>query len=114
MPNKPSVQAVYDLVRLIPRGRACSYSLIAQAIGFPNYSRQVGRIISQADSAETGIPAHRVVNSQGILSGRAAFGSSNEMQRLLEAEGIVIVNHRIKNWKQVRWNPMEEWDSQER
>ncbi len=101
-------QAVYDIVCLIPPGRATSYGAIAQAAGFPNLSRMVGKIISQCDSSANNIPAHRVVNSQGILSGSPAFGNSGEMQKLLESEGIEIVNNKIKNWKNIFWNPLEE------
>ena len=100
--------AVYDVVKIIPKGRATSYGAIAKAIGYPNMSRMVGRIMGECDSAKTGIPAHRVVNSQGILSAKEAFGSSNEMQQLLEEEGIIIQNDRIKNWKSVFWNPLKE------
>ncbi|MDH6341987.1 methylated-DNA-protein-cysteine methyltransferase-like protein [Parabacteroides sp. PFB2-12] len=102
-------QAVYEIVRTIPFGRATSYGAIAKAIGHPNLSRLVGKIMSTCESATNNMPAHRVVNSQGILSGREAFGSDQEMQRLLEAEGITVVNnHRIQSWKTVFWNPLEE------
>ena len=101
-------QAVYDIVSLIPHGRATSYGAIAKAIGFPNLSRMVGKIMSQCDSSVTHIPAHRVVNNQGLLSGSQAFGHSGEMQKLLESEGITVVNNKIKNWKNIFWNPLEE------
>lgn len=102
------IRAVYDIVSTIPYGRATSYGAIARAIGYPNMSRLVGRIMGECDSANTGIPAHRVVNSQGILSAKEAFGNDDEMQKLLEAEGIMIVNDKIKNWKTVFWNPLTE------
>lgn len=101
-------QAIYEIVETIPRGRATSYGAIAKAIGHPNLSRLVGRIMSEADSVKTYIPAHRVVNSQGILSAKEAFGSNNEMQKLLEAEGVSVINNKIKNWTKVFWNPIEE------
>ncbi len=101
-------QAVYDIVKLIPHGRATSYGAIARAIGYPNLSRKVGKIMSECNSAETGIPAHRVVNSQGILTASEAFGPAKEMQRLLEEEGIVVVNNRIRDWKRVYWDPISE------
>lgn len=99
-------QGVYDIVKYIPHGRATSYGAIAKAVGYPNLSRMVGKIM--AGCSEKNIPAHRVVNSQGILSGKDAFGSSGEMQKLLEAEGITVKNDRIENWKKVFWNPLEE------
>lgn len=99
-------EAVYEIVRLVPEGRATSYGAIARAAGYPGLSRMVGRIMAGASGAD--IPAHRVVNNQGILSGRAAFGEPGRMQRLLEAEGIAVENNRIRNWKRVFWNPLDE------
>ncbi|MDH6311999.1 methylated-DNA-protein-cysteine methyltransferase-like protein [Parabacteroides sp. PFB2-10] len=102
-------QAVYEIVRTIPYGRATSYGAIARAIGYPNMSRLVGKIMASCESNTNDIPAHRVVNSQGILSGKEAFGSAGEMQQLLEAEGIAVANkNRIQAWKTVFWNPIEE------
>ena len=101
-------EAIYEIVRLIPVGRATSYGAIARAIARPGHSRLVGRIMGSCDSDGTGIPAHRVVNSQGILSARAAFGTPTRMQELLETEGVTVNNNRISNWKKVYWNPLEE------
>jgi len=107
--NKEQLQqTIYEIVQLIPPGRATSYGAIAKAIGFPNLSRMVGRIMSQCDSDVNHIPAYRVVNSSGILSAKEAFGTSREMQQLLESEGIVVINDRIQNWKHVFWNPLKE------
>ena len=99
--------AVYDIVKMIPYGRATSYGAIAKAIGYPNMSRLVGRIMSECNSQITGLPAHRVVNSQGILSGRKAFGEDT-MQNLLQSEGVNIINNRIQNWKTIFWDPLKE------
>ena len=101
-------QAVYEIVKLIPPGRATSYGAIAKAIGFSNLSRMVGRIMSQCNSEVNHIPAHRVVNNSGILSAKDAFGTQGKMQQLLESEGVVIINNRIQNWKSVFWNPLKE------
>lgn len=101
-------KAVYDIVKTIPHGRATSYGAIAKATGYPNLSRMIGRIMSESDSDRTGIPAHRVVNGQGILSASEAFNTPNRMQKLLEDEGIIIKNNRIQNWKTIFWNPMDE------
>lgn len=100
-------QGVYQIVSHIPSGRVTSYGAIARAMGYPNMSRMVGRIMGECPSS-LGIPAHRVVNSQGVLSGSDAFGSGGEMQKLLEKEGLKIVNNRICNWRSVFWNPLEE------
>jgi methylated-DNA-protein-cysteine methyltransferase-like protein len=101
-------QAVYDIVNLIPYGRATSYGAIARAIGFPNLSRKVGKIMSECNSVENVAPAHRVVNSQGILTASKAFGSNGEMRKLLESEGITVENNRIRDWKRVFWDPLKE------
>lgn len=108
--KKAFINAVYELVKRIPSGRATSYGAIAKATGYYNLSRLVGKVLAECDSTYTGIPAHRVVNSQGILSGKEAFGCNNEMQKLLEDEGLTIINNRIKNWKKVFWNPIKEID----
>ncbi|OJU55089.1 MAG: cysteine methyltransferase [Bacteroidales bacterium 45-6] len=102
-------QAVYDVVRSIPKGRATSYGAIAEAIGFPNHSRLVGKVMNGCNATDEHIPAHRVVNSQGRLVGRDSFSSSERMRELLESEGLRVSDNRIRNWKQeVFWNPTEE------
>lgn len=106
-------EAVHQLVKRIPPGRATSYGAIARAIGYPNHSRLVGRIMGQCGLCNEDIPAHRVVNSQGLLSGKECFPSPTLMQELLEAEGVQIKNDRIRNWKQVFWNPIDEIEFEE-
>lgn len=100
------VAAVYQMVKTVPRGRATSYGAIARAIGYPNMSRMVGKVMGGC--SETGVPAYRVVNSQGVLSGKNAFSTPTEMQERLEEEGIRVENNRIKDWKRVFWDPMRE------
>lgn len=97
--------AVYDIVVQIPAGRACSYGAIAKAIGYPQHSRMVGQAMK---TCPKDLPAYRVVNNQGILSGKDCFEYPEKMQQLLEAEGIQISNNRIKDWKKVFWNPIDE------
>ena len=99
-------ELIFQIVRLIPKGRATSYGIIARAIGYPNLSRMVGRAL--ANCSVNNVPAHRVVNSQGILTGKDAFKTPTTMQELLEQEGIVVQNNKIKNWKKVLWNPIDE------
>lgn len=101
-------RAVYDVVRNIPYGRATSYGAIAKAIGYPHLSRLVGRVMGECNSPISRIPAHRVVNSQGRLTAKNAFGYSDEMQKLLEAEAVIVRNDRIVNWQHVFWDPMKE------
>ncbi|MDR1097387.1 MAG: MGMT family protein [Tannerella sp.] len=101
-------QAVYDIVRRIPSGRATSYGAIAKATGYPNLARMVGRIMKNSGDYCENLPAHRVVNSQGILSGKEGFGPSGQMHRLLELEGITVTGDKISNWKNVFWDPIKE------
>ena len=102
---------VFQTVKLIPKGRATSYGKIAKAIGYPNYSRLVGKVLANSSSETDNIPAHRVVNSQGLLSGSKAFKHPNYMKDILESEGIKIINNKIVDWKIVLWDPIEEIDS---
>lgn len=105
--NKDEFRAlVFEVVKLIPRGRATSYGAIARAIGYSNYSRMIGSVL--ANSTELDIPAHRVVNNQGYLSGKNAFETPNKMQHLLESENILVINDKIKNWGTVFWDPTTE------
>lgn len=99
---------VFEVVKLVPEGRATSYGAIAKAIGYPNMSRLVGKMMSGCSSLD--IPAHRVVNSQGVLSGKLAFDTPTTMQEKLENENISIKNDRIRNWQQVFWDPSIELD----
>lgn len=100
--------AVYEIVKTVPYGKTTSYGAIAKAIGYPMHSRMVGKIMATCESEMNEIPAHRVVNSQGRLSGKEAFGSPDAMQRFLESEGIKVKNGRITNWCHVFWDPLQE------
>lgn len=99
---------VYKIVRLIPKGRVCSYGVIGKALGMPNSARMVGKIISKSHQQTQYIPAHRVVNSMGLLTGKHHFTTSTQMQELLEAEGIKIKNDKVVNFKTHFWNPLIE------
>ena len=89
---------VFEIINLIPKGRVTSYGAIAKAVGFPNHSRHVGKAMG---GCPKDVPAHRVISSSGALS-------VPEFQQKLEAEGIEVVNLRIKNFKKIFWNPLEE------
>lgn len=97
-------ESVYDVVRLIPHGRATSYGAIAKYLGSARSSRMVGWAMNAAHS-KPDVPAHRVVNRNGMLTGKHHFGHPNKMQELLEAEGIHIIDDQIQNFKEVFWNP---------
>ena len=96
---------VYQVVRLIPTGRVTSYGAIASFLGAKKSSRLVGWAMNLSHSVEPYVPAHRVVNRNGLLTGKAHFQDINEMQQLLEAEGIVVVEDQIQNFKNVFWDP---------
>ena len=101
-------EAVYDVVRLIPKGRVCSYGAIAAALGRKGSARMVGWAMNNSHSLSPPVPAHRVVNRNGMLSGKAHFSPPSRMQELLEAEGIKIVDDKIMNFEAVSWDPLKE------
>lgn len=96
---------IFDVVRLIPKGRASSYGAIAKYLGAARSSRVVGWAMNQSHSLEDKIPAHRVVNRLGMLSGKMHFETPDLMQERLESEGIKIKKNQIQNWKNVFWDP---------
>ena len=97
---------VYDVVRQIPYGRVSSYGAIARFLGTGGSARMVGWAMNQAHGRD--VPAHRVVNSKGLLTGKHHFGTSNQMQHLLEKEGISIVEDQIQSFETVLWDPVVE------
>lgn len=99
---------VFDVVRLVPKGRVTTYGAIAKYLGTGGSSRMVGWAMNQSHGEVNYVPAHRVVNRLGILSGKAHFGSPDEMQRRLEAEGIEVKNDAIVNFEHHFWDPAVE------
>lgn len=99
---------VFELVRRIPEGRVTSYGAIARYFGAARSARMVGWIMNTAHGRIPYVPAHRVVNRIGMLTGKMHFGGERVMQELLEAEGIVVENDKIINFEEVFWNPIEE------
>ncbi len=100
-------QQVYAVVRLIPQGKVCSYGMIAEYLGSKGSARMVGWAMNQAHSYSD-IPAHRVVNRNGLLTGKHHFETANKMQELLEQEGIIVIENQIQNLEKVIWNPFLE------
>lgn len=98
---------VYEVVKLIPHGRVTSYGAIANYLGAKGRARMVGWALNGAGKYPS-VPAHRVVNSQGVLSGRLYFGPADEMKDLLEAEGVKVKGEKITNFKQCFWDPSTE------
>lgn len=99
---------VFELVRLIPKGRVTSYGAIAKSLGAGGSARMVGYAMSNAHLAHPKIPAHRVVNSSGLLTGKFHFSEPNLMQEMLEKEGVAVKNDKIQNFKQHFWDPLIE------
>ncbi len=101
-------QNVYKIVKLIPPGRVTSYGAIASYLGTARSSRMVGWAMNQSHSQKEVIPAHRVVNRNGLLTGKHFFGGENVMQELLESEGLIIEDDKILNFKERFWDPATE------
>lgn len=99
---------VYGIVKLIPHGRVTSYGAIARCIGSPQAARMVGWAMNKAHSHPEFIPAHRVVNRTGLLSGKHHFGGPRVMQELLESEGIRIEDDRVVDFSSIFWDPCSE------
>ena len=97
-------QNVYDVVRLIPPGRVTTYGAIAKYLGAARSSRMVGWAMN-ASHTQPDIPAHRVVNRQGLLTGKMMFAYPMHMQELLEAEGVSVVNDKVVEFGAVFWSP---------
>ena len=95
---------VFQVVKLIPTGRVTSYGAIAAYLGAKRSSRTVGYAMNASHSIP-GIPAHRVVNRNGQLTGKMHFSSPNEMEELLLKEGIVVKNDQIIDFKNLFWDP---------
>lgn len=98
---------VYDVAKLIPFGRVTSYGAIAKYLGAAKSARMVGWAMNASHNKEE-IPAHRVVNRVGLLTGKNHFDGTNLMQQLLESEGVIVKENQIQNFKDVFWNPLEE------
>lgn len=105
--NKDFFVQVYDVVRLIPKGRVTSYGAIANYLGTKSGARMVGWAMNAAHVLPD-VPAHRVVNRNGLLTGKMHFEDANEMERLLENEGILIEKDQVKDFKLLFWDPMTE------
>ena len=103
--NKSFFELVYEVAKLIPRGRVTSYGAIASYLGAKSSARMVGWAMNNSHRAAMQIPAHRVVNRNGQLTGKAHFGHPDLMQNLLENEGIIIENDTIVDFKKHFWDP---------
>lgn len=100
-------ERVFDIVQLIPKGRVTSFGAIAKALGTPSSSRMVGWAMNASHTRE-GIPAHRVVNRNGLLTGKMHFSDPDEMQNRLKAEGVDVEKDKIIRFEELFWDPMKE------
>jgi len=107
MSSNDFFERVYLVVKQIPAGRVSSYGAIARYIGAPRSSRTVGYAMN-ASHNDPDVPAQRVVNRLGLLTGKHHFPGTNLMQQLLESEGIVIIDDQVQDFKKVYWDPNEE------
>ena len=101
-------EQVFEIARLVPSGRVTSYGAIAKALGAAGSARLVGYAMNLSHTASPKVPAHRVVNRNGLLTGKFHFSPPEIMQQQLEQEGIVVIDDKIKDFKLVFWNPLEE------
>jgi len=99
-------EKVYEVARLIPYGKVTSYGAIAKFLGASKSARMVGYAMN--GSTDKDVPAHRVVNRKGLLTGKHHFDGTHIMQQLLESEGIKVVNNQIKDFDKVFWDPAKE------
>ena len=97
---------VYEVARQIPYGRVTSYGAIANYLGATRSARMVGYAMNGSHNKD--VPAHRVVNRKGLLTGKHHFEGTNLMQQLLESEGISVIDNQIQNLEMVFWNPSKE------
>ena len=105
-PPRDYFEEVYDVVRLVPKGRVTTYGAIARYLSLRAGARMVGWAMNASHGKD--VPAHRVINSVGVLSGKHFFGSPTQMQQLLEDEGVQVVNDRVVDFKTLLWVPSDE------
>ncbi|MDB0006571.1 MGMT family protein [Flavobacteriales bacterium] len=106
MSKKTFFQRVYEVTKQIPEGRVSSYGAIAKHISSPQASRMVGWALNKVNAFD--VPAHRVVNRKGMLTGKYHFDGITLMQQLLENEGIRVVDNQVQDFEKVFWDPSKE------
>ncbi len=98
-------ELVFDMVRQIPKGKVTSYGAIAAALGAKSSARMVGWAMNSSHAVNPKVPAHRVVNRNGYLTGKLHFAYPEQMQELLEKEGIMVENDKVVEFDKLFWNP---------
>lgn len=100
--------AIYDVVRSVPKGRVTTYGAVAAAIGAASGARVVGYAMNNCNGIKPKVPAHRVVNRNGMLTGKHHFDTPTKMQELLEKEKIKVVDDKVVDFEKLFWDPMQE------
>jgi methylated-DNA-protein-cysteine methyltransferase related protein len=108
MKDSSFFEKVYEVVKLVPYGRVTSYGAIARYLGSGGSARMVGWAMNASHTQLQHIPAHRVVNRNGLLTGKHHFGGQDMMKQLLESEGIEIAGDQITNFTERYWDPVKE------
>jgi len=101
-------EAIYDIVRQVPKGRVTTYGAIAASIGVKSGARMVGYAMNHCSDAKPKVPAHRVVNRNGLLTGKHHFPNETDMQRLLEKEGVQVDEDAVTDFERLFWDPARE------
>lgn len=105
MSEKGFFEMVYEVTRMIPYGRVTSFGAIAKYLGAPRSARMVGWALNGSHSLD--VPAHRVVNRNGLLTGKHHFPGTHLMRDLLESEGVKVIDNQVKDFKDLFWDPSE-------
>ena len=101
-------ELVFEVVRQVPKGRVTTYGAVANCLGTKLSARMVGWAMNGAHRVRPKVPAHPVINRNGMLSGKHHFATPNQMQELLEKEGIKVINDTVVDFKKLFWDPAEE------
>jgi methylated-DNA-protein-cysteine methyltransferase-like protein len=101
-------EIIYEVVRAVPKGRVTSYGAVAAAIGARSGARMVGYAMNACTGIKPKVPAHRVVNRNGMLSGKHHFNPPELMQQLLEKEGIKVKDDQVVDFQKLFWDPAKE------
>ncbi|PRY53946.1 methylated-DNA-protein-cysteine methyltransferase-like protein [Arcticibacter pallidicorallinus] len=100
-------EKVYAIAREIPPGRVTTYGAIAEALGTKGSARMVGYAMNGSATVTPPVPAHRVVNRTGLLTGKRAFQGESLMAELLRNEGVEVINDQVVNFRHLFWNPLK-------
>lgn len=112
MKNKPVKETIYDIifevVRAVPKGRVTSYGAVAAAIGAKSGARMVGYAMNASGNVKPKVPAHRVLNRNGMLTGKHHFNPPELMELLLKKEGIKVKDDKVVDFDKLFWDPVKE------